>query len=338
MAVTYVRNSETGEFEQVGPGGATTDTTLSQSGKPADASAVGVALANKATKEYVDTSVASFSNPNLLINGDFQIWQRGESFSSIANKYSADRWLIKNAKASTALVEKSTDVPDGQPMCQSIHMTETTEENSYLRYMFEHALKGTFTLSFWYKTSAAFNTYIYDDGVLTHLGKLTTLNTWTKATFTFSATSLTFLSIIHAMSVGDTYIAGVKLEYGNVATPFTPRLYLEEFAMCQRYFLRLQSICPMFMAQQAATHTYAYMSIPLTVPLMGQPSITFYNAKLLKNGTDGEVVNITSMACAGYSKISVTVQMVIGSNYEIGVPYFLTLPDSGYIDFDAEIY
>lgn len=44
MAVTYVRNSETGEFEQVGPGGATTDITLSQSGKPADAAAVGGAL------------------------------------------------------------------------------------------------------------------------------------------------------------------------------------------------------------------------------------------------------------------------------------------------------
>lgn len=44
MAVTYVRNTETGEFEQVGPGGATTDTTLSQVGKPADAGAVGVAV------------------------------------------------------------------------------------------------------------------------------------------------------------------------------------------------------------------------------------------------------------------------------------------------------
>lgn len=49
MSVTYVRNSD-GVFEKVGPGGATTDTTLSQSGKPADAAAVGSALANYATK------------------------------------------------------------------------------------------------------------------------------------------------------------------------------------------------------------------------------------------------------------------------------------------------
>lgn len=45
MAVTYVRN-EQGEFELVGPGGATTDITLSQGGKPADAGAVGSAISN----------------------------------------------------------------------------------------------------------------------------------------------------------------------------------------------------------------------------------------------------------------------------------------------------
>lgn len=46
MAVTYVRNEQTGEFELVGPGGATTDVTLSQDGKPADAGAVGSAISN----------------------------------------------------------------------------------------------------------------------------------------------------------------------------------------------------------------------------------------------------------------------------------------------------
>lgn len=56
MAVTYVRN-ENGQFEKVGPGGATTDTTLSQIGKPADAAAVGNALTNYATKsELADKS------------------------------------------------------------------------------------------------------------------------------------------------------------------------------------------------------------------------------------------------------------------------------------------
>ena len=56
MSVTYVRN-ENGVFEPVGPGGATTDTTLSQLGKPADAAAVGSALTNYATTAYVNSQI-----------------------------------------------------------------------------------------------------------------------------------------------------------------------------------------------------------------------------------------------------------------------------------------
>lgn len=56
MATTYVRNDQ-GEFELVGPGTATTDITLSQLGKPADAAAVGSALSNYATLAYVSSQM-----------------------------------------------------------------------------------------------------------------------------------------------------------------------------------------------------------------------------------------------------------------------------------------
>lgn len=56
MSVTYIRNAQ-GVFEQVGPGGATTDTTLSQAGKPADAAAVGAALTNYSTQASVSDQI-----------------------------------------------------------------------------------------------------------------------------------------------------------------------------------------------------------------------------------------------------------------------------------------
>lgn len=56
MATTYVRNSQ-GEFELVGPGGATTDPTLSLAGKPADAAAVGSALAMKSDSNHTHEAV-----------------------------------------------------------------------------------------------------------------------------------------------------------------------------------------------------------------------------------------------------------------------------------------
>lgn len=60
MATTYVRNPQTNEFEPVNPGAFTTDTTLSQLGKPADAAAVGSALTNYATTVSVDTKLNAY--------------------------------------------------------------------------------------------------------------------------------------------------------------------------------------------------------------------------------------------------------------------------------------
>ena len=179
-------------------------------------------------------------NPNLLINGDFQVWQRGAQFSNISNAYTADRWRIQNGNNVTTLVEKSTEVPSNQPACQSIHIKESYSSNSYLRYYFDSALKGTFTLSFWYKTTKAFDVSVYNNGSPTILpGRPATIGTWTRSVHTFTAESLTYINIVHAMSAGDVYITGVKLEYGETATPFTPKTYQEELEACQNYFQKI---------------------------------------------------------------------------------------------------
>lgn len=60
MAVTYVRN-EQGEFVLVGAGTATTDTTLSHLGKPADAAAVGSALKNYVLKAELDNRAPMYT-------------------------------------------------------------------------------------------------------------------------------------------------------------------------------------------------------------------------------------------------------------------------------------
>ena len=65
MAVTYVRNQETGEFELVGQGGATTDTTLSIVGKPADAAAVGNALSGCAPVAHEHTGYVTADAPTF---------------------------------------------------------------------------------------------------------------------------------------------------------------------------------------------------------------------------------------------------------------------------------
>jgi hypothetical protein len=50
----------------------------------------------------------AFSNPNLLINGDFQVWQRGTSFTFSKDQaihYHADRWALYNTNITINKVE-----------------------------------------------------------------------------------------------------------------------------------------------------------------------------------------------------------------------------------------
>lgn len=270
-------------------------------------------------------NLPTVSNPNLLINGDFQIWQRGESFSNIANKYTADRWKIKNAKGNTSLVERSTDIPSGEFLRQSIHIKETLEENTYLSYNFENALKGTFTLSFWYKTSSEFHSYIYDSSVLVHLGKLTTLNAWTKATFTFTATAMTFINVIHAMSAGDCYIAGVKLEYGDIATVLMPRLGAEELALCQRYYEKRNVI---FFPYTGVAPTTNYVAVN-----GGEHAVTKRAVPTTTMGTFLDRTNATVSVSTSKITQSIDGLRMIQTSASCD-QYFLGVD----VTFDAEIY
>lgn len=43
-------------------------------------------------KEYTVAEIADVYHPNLLVNGDFQIWQRGTSFEQYVSQYTADMW------------------------------------------------------------------------------------------------------------------------------------------------------------------------------------------------------------------------------------------------------
>lgn len=215
-----------------------------------------------------------FSNPNLLINGDFQVWQRGTSFSNFENGYTADRWRIANAKGQTYLVEKSNDVPLGSVVKNSMHIVETYNENTYLRYYVDSTLKGDFTLSFWYKTNVTFNSYVVNGDVPTHIFKSNASNTWTKAIINFNATSLTRIEIIRALQVGEVYIAGVKLEYGDMATPFMPKPYSEEFLMCQRFY-QMFTKTPVYTNSSTGV---TYAGLKCNIPMYANPTVKLLNA------------------------------------------------------------
>ena len=137
----------------------------------ADTAAI-AALAHSAGNAIVSNGTTWLSEPldtyNAIINGDFDIWQRGTSFSSVANgDYSADRWKYVKLGAMVHDVQRSTDVPTvaqaGRLFNYSILVDCTTVDSSiastdfcalghYVEgFMWEPLSQRSITLSFWVK-------------------------------------------------------------------------------------------------------------------------------------------------------------------------------------------
>ncbi len=116
-------------------------------------------------KAYVDNN-ASSSNHNLyenaLINGNFDIWQRGTSFVAGANNddvYLADRFILLSDGNDIVDVTQSTDVPNGSKYSMKLQV-ETANKKFGILQIIENkdAMKldnQTFTVSFKAKTTTA---------------------------------------------------------------------------------------------------------------------------------------------------------------------------------------
>ena len=214
---------------------------------------------------------------NLLINGDFQVWQRGTTFSSLtASDYTADRWIsYASSTSNTTTTRQSfsagqTDV-EGNPK-YFLRLDNTPDADTTWMELFQRVEDVTYfsavyvTLSFWIKSnrnSVSDNNFFsfrqnFGSGgsstVSTASSTFEISTGWEKKTLTVHLPSISgktvgtgsYLEVHLAQSssvTADTYydIANVQLELGKVATPFEHRSYGEELALCQRYFQQIGS-------------------------------------------------------------------------------------------------
>jgi len=207
---------------------------------------------------------------NLIINGGFDVWQRGTSFSS--DGYTADRWTAAlsggTATSSRQLFTNGqTDVPGNPTYYLNTNCTSGNNNCSIATQHIEDVRIGagqSVTVSFWAKGTnpggGHFNWQLWqrfgtggsstvNDGDTT----LTVTSTWTRYTHTFNLGSMSgktigtssFLDLMIRQPADDMSaaawsvdIANVQLELGSVATDFEHRSYGEELALCQRYYER----------------------------------------------------------------------------------------------------
>lgn len=181
--------------------------------------------AQDAIDELVDNqyktnvNLAQLSNPNLLINGDFQVWQRGESFSLTSPQYCVDRWYASTLAANMTGSAEIFSTDSG------IQITLTGTASIY--QIMENQLK----IGEEYILSAKINGEIR---TLQIIGGTATFNDYLAYGCTSPGGSPRYVGV--RLSTGTTSIEWVKLEKGNINTPFTPRPYAKELLLCQRYY------------------------------------------------------------------------------------------------------
>ena len=194
---------------------------------------------------------------NRIINGAFDIWQRGTSFtSSSVNEYSADRWRTEGYNTNSVISQQTftvgqTAVP-GYPRYFCRVTTSSAPSNYWAfqqRIECPHNINGdgTYTLSFWVKAvsgTIAAGTFKYGINDNSTYSNPAITTTWQKISVTQTLSGVSessgYLSI-YIVSIGSGVsslsvdIASVQVEVGSVATPFEREIYSQTLAKCQRY-------------------------------------------------------------------------------------------------------
>ena len=299
-------------------------------------------------------SINQLSNPNLLINGDFQVWQRGTSFISTENKidYRADRWFTMQKGIK---VERVTNTSPSMSEFSLRLTTQSTSEQgqSYLVQPIENnsIFEGkTVTLSFWIKgigKSTILNCRVGNEKNKQSIINLTQEWQFVKITqkANFDTTTkwnsgvIFYTALQNPFSEGDGYeITGIKLELGNKATPFIPRSYGEELALCQRYYQSLnlykQKYYGVGILNSDGSNT-GILRIPLSFQLRQYPTFIL-KGKLSVILSDG--VTIDKLMPDKMGAVICKVGVVLSKELPAGIYPIEGLNEEDDVCLDAEIY
>lgn len=144
---------------------------------------------------------------NKIINGNFDIWQRGTSFAGISNNattYTTDRWMLYSANsgltAAFTVAQETTDIPSGQGFGASLKISCTTAQgslNASDSVALIHRIEGynakslygkSASLSFWLKTNLTGSYCVYlGNETRGYITTVTVSNTsWNKYTISLT--------------------------------------------------------------------------------------------------------------------------------------------------------
>lgn len=267
--------------------------------------------------EYLGTK---FSNPNLLINPDFKVNQRGLTTYNETD-YSFDRWKIYNTTVKQ--LGNGISYKGGSATTNSVGTLE-----NYISQILETELNEEFTISV--KVSSivgSFRLEAMKKGGTSLLGgnaligkKEITTNGIHTLTLDGSSAPLSIIRFGTTSQNGACTIEWIKLEKGKVATTFVAPNYADELIKCQRYYIKRYYYYVFYSG--SASFTYIFSD---TIPSMRiKPTVNFANTS--NSGLTRAVVSLDTTV----KDLTLLIQAVTSKvgNCNVG----------GTIALDAEIY
>jgi hypothetical protein len=311
---------------------------------------------------------------NKIINGDFNIWQRGTSFTNPADSsYTADRFEIRQDGNGTKIISQQTFTPGTAPVAGyegqyffrwNDSVAGSTQSFKVVSQKIEdvRTFAGqTVTMSFWAKADASRTlTYYWQqnfgsggsavvDGAST-TASLTT--SWQRFSYTVAVTSVSGKTIGAGsnlrfrfdlpLNVAQTIdIWGVQMEAGSTATPFqTATGTLQgELAACQRYYWRAggSTTYQAFGTGIFESSTAAWLVIENPVVMRSAPSsVDWSTLTLFDGGTLRAVTGVPAGELAP-NICRINVSVASGGTQFRPVQLFANNSTSGYIGFSAEL-
>jgi hypothetical protein len=255
---------------------------------------------------------------NLLTNGGFEIWQRGNGPFTTNGLPSADRWALLLAGTDTLSVAADSANTDGSVYCMAATFVlgsgagQTIINQTYPDDLARQMRGRTMTFSVRVRTATpnAVNLAYYDGTAWTYTATTSHPGDGTYRTLTTTFTVVagaTIIGVAVSLKASCTaYLDNAMLVVGSVAADYAPLHPADDLARCLRYYERLDGDAGgnLIISGVAGGAGVARVGFPYKAIKPITPTVTWVGTWANVNSTGGSIDIIGAKACRGATSVS----------------------------------
>lgn len=284
----------------------------------------GVLTSSPLTSADID---ASLPRQNLLVNGGFEVWQRGTSFAAMATSaYACDRWQYNKGGTSALTTTQETSIIDtASRYSAKLVYTHNAGSTFFQKLEDPYQLRGlTLTVSMKVRSNTASAVRLRIDDSAGQ-GTAGSYHTGGSTFETLTATKVinsgaTAVEIAVELNASATiYLDNAMLIIGTVAATYVPALAADELVRCQRYYEVWGGLAFERFGAGFNYSTTAGVAMAAFREKYGVPSVTFTAANTFAvNDVSGASVACSAIAAANVTTRNFEMDITVASGLVAG--------------------